>query len=425
MPDVRPFRGLRYDERRAGPLATLIAPPYDVISPVDRAALIARGRFNAVELELPEAPAGADRYQAAAERLAAWQAGGVLALDAAPSLSLYEQEFPWEGRRVTRRGLIASVALTDWAAGAVLPHERTMSGPKEDRRALLRATRTNISPVFGIYEDPAGDLRAALDPIGRTPPAATAALEDGHAHRVWPISDPNVIAIARRMLAAGSVVIADGHHRYETALEYRREREQAGQAVDGDRFVLMVLVDLADPGLVVVPTHRIARDVPAAAIDGQLARLGGEFRVEDLTGVDPATLPARLAEAGAAAQAILVITPDRASLVTRPRPAAPGDPLELVETAVLERAIIRPVLEPIHGPAFPERVAYTRDAGEAIAAVRSGGASFAGLVNPTPPAIVKRVAEAGERMPQKTTYFYPKLSTGIVFRHLDQAAEPA
>ena len=425
MPDLRPFRGLRYDEGRAGPLSALIAPPYDVISPADRAALVARSPYNIVALELPEAEPGGDRYQAAAERLASWQREGILRLDPTPRLSLYEQEFPHGAGRPRRRGLIASVALTEWASGAVLPHERTMSGPKQDRRQLLRATRTNISPIFGLYADPAGDLRSALERVAQAGPESEAALEDGHIHRVWPIDDAVVIDLARRTLAGQSVVIADGHHRYETALEYFQERRESGQVTAGDGFVLMILVDLADPGLVVVPTHRVCREAPAEALREQLDRLRERFAIEDLGDQDPAGWPARLAEAGRDRQALLLVDPGSAYLLTRDVSNAPSDVMDLVDTAVLESAIIRPILKPLFGGAFPEHITYLRNAGEAIAAVRSGRTGFAGLLNPTPPATVMRVAEAGQRMPQKTTYFYPKLSTGIVLRHLDLAAEPA
>lgn len=421
MPEIRAFRGLRYDERRAGPLSALIAPPYDVISPTERAALVARSPYNIVAVELPEDAGGRDRYAVAADLLAAWEREGVLTPDPEPRLYLYEQEFPAGAGRARRRGLIAAVALTDWSSGAVLPHERTLSGPKEDRRRLLRATRTNISPVFGIYEDAAGALRAALDRIGAGTPDATAALEDGQTHRLWIVADADAIDLAGRTLAEGSVVIADGHHRYETALEYLRERQAAGQATSGDGHVLMVLVELADPGLIVVPTHRVCRGVPETALADRLASLHGAFAIEDLPGGDADGWIDRLTAAGRGRQALLVVTPRGAHLIARQVPAAPDDALDLVDTAVLEAAVIRPVLEPVFGDAFPEHVTYVRDPREAIAAVRGGGASFAGLVNPTPPAIVKRVAEAGQRMPQKTTYFYPKLSTGVVLRRLDLA----
>ena len=425
MSDLRPFRGLRYDEGRAGPLSVLIAPPYDVISPAERAALVARSPYNIVALELPEAEPDGDRYRAAADRLATWQREGILRLDPAPRLYLYGQEFPHDGCRPRRRGLIGSVALTDWASGAVLPHERTMSGPKEDRRQLLRAIRTNVSPIFGLYDDPSGDLRSAFDQVAAAPPESEAALEDGQIHRVWPISDEAVIDRARRTLAGQSVVIADGHHRYETALEYFQERRQSGQVAPGDGFVLMVLVDLADPGLVVVPTHRVCREVPEGALQGQLDRLREGFTIEDLSRQDPAGWPARLAEAGRDRQALLLVDVESAYLLTRDLAKAPADVMDLVDTAVLESTVIRPILEPLFGAAFPEHITYVREPQEAIAVVRSGGTGFAGLLNPTPAAVVKRVAEAGQRMPQKTTYFYPKVSTGIVLRHLDLAAEPA
>lgn len=425
MPDIRPFRGLRYDERRSGPLGSVIAPPYDVISPDERRDLVERSPYNVVELELPEAGPAADRYEVAANRLSDWQTAGILVLDPQPRLSLYEQEFALDGRRVQRRGVIAAVALTDWSTGDVLPHEKTMSGPKEDRRQLLRATRTNISPVFGIYEDAAGDLRGALEKVASRTPDQAGVTPDGDVHRVWFLDDAGLIDVARRTLAGTPVVIADGHHRYETALEYRREREAVGAETAGDCFVLMVLVDLADPGLVVVPTHRVLRGLPPGALAERIADLGASFQVETLAEPDAAAALSRLDAAGPDRQAILLASPDAAYLLSRERPSAAADPLDLVDTAVLEATVIRPLLEPLYGANFPEHVTYVRSADVALKAVRTGQAGLACLIHPTPPAVVKTVAEAGARMPQKTTYFYPKLSTGIVLRHLDLAAEPA
>src|SRR5581483_4286499 len=241
MAEVRPFAGLRFS---GVPLADAIAPPFDVISPAQQAELYDRSPYNVVRLELGREP---DRYAEAGRCYQAWRSAGVLRRDE-PSLYLYEQRFAVAGATHTRVGLVVRVKLEPWEAGVVLPHELTHSKAKEDRIQLMRAVKANVSPVFGLYEDPGRELAGKLASAASQPPLAEATDDAGEQHRLWKLPADSVA----EFFAGKQLFIADGHHRYETALAYR---DEAG--TEAAKYVMMVLVDFADPGLVVFPTHRL------------------------------------------------------------------------------------------------------------------------------------------------------------------------
>ena len=242
MADIEPLRALHYDLDRAGPLGDLVAPPYDVIDAEQRAALVARSSHNVVEVDLPE---GDQPYERAAERFAQWQADGIVVRDAQPALWAHEQRYSGpDGVTRTRRGFFARVRVEDYGPGRIRPHERTHPGPKEDRLRLTRATRANLSPIFSLYSDPQGRAWGALEPATKSPPWGEVRDGDGTVHRVWRVTDPAAIAAAREALNGVELLIADGHHRYETARAYAEEVGGEG----GHRYVLMCLVALEDPG---------------------------------------------------------------------------------------------------------------------------------------------------------------------------------
>lgn len=391
MAVVRALRALRYDLDRVGSLSAVIAPPYDVIAPEEQAALYERSPYNVVRLILPR---DADRAGAAARTLRAWIDAGVLVREPEPAVWLYAQTFHLpDGSTRTREGVLVNLRLEDLGSGVILPHERTLPGPKADRLAILRATGTSLSPIFGLYARP----ERARDVLGVTgPPDAEA--RDGSSHRLWRVTDPAAIARFAAMLADERVIIADGHHRYETALAYRDERRTP--EADG---ILAYLANLDEEGVTVLPTHRL---VPGPLrLDGAAlaARLGECFTVEPL--------PDRPRAAGE----IDCVLPDRA-LRLRARPAAAACVASLppavraLDVSILHGAILGPVLGV--GPADLE---FTHDDAEAFTAVRSGRAGAAFLLNPPSLAEVRRVCLAGELMPEKSTYFYPKLATGLVF----------
>ena len=404
MADVRPFSALRYREA-AGALGDLVAPPYDVISPADRAALLARSPYNAVRLELPDPP-----YEAVAQVIANWQATGILGRPKRPGLVAWTQAFVLDGERLERKTLLATVKLEPYAARVVRPHERTHSGPKEDRLRLYRAVRTHISPVFGLYPDPAGAGWAAAQ-IGDRPPEATF-LSDGGAveNRIWWIDDPRALAGIGAALADKWILIADGHHRYETALAYQAEqRAHAGDAREHPYdFVLMGLTALDDPGLVVLPTHRILAEWPA----------GAGARLSATPAADLDRLIVALHDAPLDQPAMGLVTREGFALLTGTLPpgATPGERLDV---AVLEREVLIPDLGDDQAAlAHRDALWYTKDAVEAAREVSSGAAAAAVIIRPLPKDSVAAVSDAGQTMPQKSTYFYPKLWTGVAFHPL-------
>ena len=352
MADVRPFRALRYDEAKAGPLEALVAPPYDVISPDERADYLARSPYNVVHLTLP------DSDEAAARAFAQWQDEGVLVRDEEPTYWLLSQEYEGpDGVRRRRDGIVASLKAEPYERGVVLPHERTDRGPKEGRLRLLRAVRAQLEPIFMLYEG------AALDLPGRPPDVAIAGA------RLWRVDE--TLDFSETQL-----LIADGHHRYETALAFAAE--------DGSPFLMVVLVPTRQDGLTIFPTHRIVE------------RLHGLNGAEPIAGVGDAL--ARLEELPRDRPAVAVYRGGETRVLE-------GDEPEL-DAAFVERF-------------RPEGVTYTPRIEEAIAAVDSGRAQAAFLLRPPTIEQVRTVAERGETMPQKSTYFFPKLTSGLLFHPLD------
>ena len=405
MAHVRPFRALRYDEANAGPLAALVAPPYDVIGDDERQALLGSSAHNACHLILPEVP-----YEQVRALLDRWTGDGVLRRDEAPVLIAWTQHFALaDGVARERRTLLGAVGLEPYEARVVRPHERTHDGPREDRLRLTRQVRTNLSPVFGLYPDPQGAVWAAAGVDG--PPYAELTDPDGTVHRFHVVDDPAAAEAVAAALADRWILIADGHHRYETALAYRDERRAAdgpGPERAYDR-VLMGLTALDDPGLVVLPTHRLLARWPGGPIDGLAARP-----------VDgPDALVEALAAAPGEAPAFGLLRPDGVDLVVgEPDPSA--TPAQRLDVAVLEQRVLVPHLGADQARlAHDGQLEYTKDAGEAAAAVTSGRIGAAVIMRPIPKPAVAAVADAGETMPQKSTYFFPKLLTGVAFNPLD------
>ncbi len=404
MADVRPFRALRY-AAAAGPLGTLVSPPYDVISPEERRGYLAVSPYNAVRLILPEVG-----YDEVAGLIASWQDDGALAAEEAPVLIAWTQSFTLgDGVPRERRTILATVGLEPYSARVVRPHERTHAGPKEDRLRLTRAVRTNLSPVFGLYPDAEGAAWTAVAPEGE--PDAEVRDADGTIHRFWRIADPAAAEAVAEAMRDRWILIADGHHRYETALAYRDELRAAGAGDGPHDRVLMGLTALDDPGLVVLPTHRLLTRWPEGA--------DAAFTATPAADLD--ALLAALAAAPGDAPALGLITADGMALLTAP-PAPPGtSPASRLDVAALEREILVPHLGADQAAlAHDEVLSYTKDAAEAEALVRDGSIAAALILRGIPKPDIADVSEAGETMPQKSTYFFPKLLTGVAYNPLTE-----
>ena len=446
VPAIAPFRGIRYQDQGAA-LSALLSPPYDVLSPETRAVLAARSPHNAVYLILdPARPSdgpGDNRYLRAANRFASWLAEGTLRRDSRPALYPLEQAYlAPDGRQHVRRGFIAAVRLHDFRDGVVLPHEGTLAAPKADRLELLKTARANLSPVFGLYQDEPNRTLAAFAAALSSEPVSEADTADGVHHRLWRVDDPVTVAAVQRLLSGQRVLIADGHHRYAAALGYRDLVDAAAPGLPpdaGHRWVLMFLCSTTDPGLLIFPTHRAVsglRDFRAADLASRLERF---FRVETIAEdvrrtSGRAWAISRLAEHLGRSTAFLVVTAedqkarllalrDDADLSSLRLPR--NENLRALDVTVLHAAVLQGALG--LSPASQERqenLTYLRDAGEAVSRTLSGEFQATFLLNPTPLWQVEAVAESGEVMPQKSTWFHPKIPAGLVFREVDPRSGP-
>jgi uncharacterized protein (DUF1015 family) len=418
MAQIQPLRALHYDLGKVGSLADVTAPPYDVIDARQRAALIARSPYNVVAIDLPEGEP--DRYAAAADLLESWQLEGALVRDEEPAIWATTQEYRGpDGRALTRRGFFCRVRIEDYGPGRVRPHERTHPGPKEDRLRLTRATRANISPVFSLYSDPNQAAWAALAPQTAQAPWGEVVDSDGTVHRIWRVQDPEAIGAVQRATAGSELLIADGHHRYETMQSYAEEVGGEGE----HRYILMCLVALEDPGLTVFPTHRLLSALDDARRQALSLELERDFEISEVPlgqiAPPPGDGPLQLGYIDAREQ-----RPYRLKLRDQAiaDAALPGrsSAYRHLDTGVLEALLLKGALglsdEDI---SHLNGLFYARDAAEALALVRAGEYDAALLVRPTPVAQVKEVAAAGENMPPKSTFFYPKLLTGLLLNPLE------
>ncbi len=393
MATFQPIRGIRYDPERVD-LADVLAPPYDVVDDEVRARLQARSPYNAVFVELGRAGADDDRYERATHHFDDWLAEGVLRVDDEPSYYIYRMGWHDEaGRAHQTTGILGALELSTAAEGRVLPHERTMGKPKGDRLRLLRACRANLSPVWGL------SLAEGLTDLCLVagPPDGRATDEDGVHHRLWRVTQPGVVAAIADAVGSAPVVIADGHHRYETALAYRDERREATGATGGDfDLILALVVELSEDQLQVQPIHRLLSGLaPDIDLVGALAPF---FAVEGPV-AEPPDLPGHLLAEGA-----LALVQGERTWLLRARNRA-DEP----DATVLDAAL---ATLPDHDLDFHQSAAV------AVEAVRAGKAQAAVLVRPVVVDQIATAAREGHRMPPKTTFFAPKPRTGLVFRRL-------
>ncbi len=422
MPRLLPMRGLRYTAK-AGPLDQLLAPPFDVIGERERERLAGLSPHNAVRLELAEE--GPDRYGAVAAELDRWVSGGVLERDAEPMLYVYEQVFVEAGIRRLRRALICGVESQPWEEGAVLPHEFTMSAPKEDRLRLLQATGTQFSPIFMLARDRSGQLERLLASVaGGSEPDASGGTADGVTHRLWALPAERGPLRQLAPLLSEAFYIADGHHRYETSLAYRTWLAEQQGALPNDhpaRFAMAGVVPVADAGLVVRPLHRyLPREAPADWRE----RLEPLFDIEETAAtVDPGALEA--VRAGSPEGIVAVnLSPGSVHLlrargeeaIARLAPAGASARWTAAAPILLRLG----VLDPLWGISDEElragAVTFTHEVAEVVVALGRGGVGF--LLQHVPASEVIALADGGERLPQKSTFYYPKLGTGLVFAPL-------
>ncbi|MBV9004113.1 MAG: DUF1015 domain-containing protein [Solirubrobacterales bacterium] len=416
MAQIEPLRALHYNLEKTGGLQDVIAPPYDVIEPEQRALLAARSPYNVVRIDLP---VGEHPYDEAARQFAAWRAEGVIVADEEPAIWILEQDYTGpDGTARTRRGFLARVRVENYGPGRIRPHERTHPGPKEDRLRLTRATRANLSPIFSLFSDPDGAVGGALAPTTREAPWATATDDDGTTNRLWRVAAPEAIETVRRALGPAELLIADGHHRYETARAYAEEVGDRGPG----RYALMCLVSLEDPGLTVFPTHRLLRGLRPDQHETLAAAIRRAFDVERLASAVELTPVAsdrvRFGYLDSRFRQPFMLTLKDPSIADASL-AGHSEPYRRLDTAVLEALILKGALgmtdQDIDDLAG---LGYTRDAEQAVGLVERGDFDAAFFMSPIPVQRIRAVADAGESMPPKSTYFFPKVPTGLLFNSL-------
>ena len=422
MAEVQPLKTLRYEPSVVGVLDDVIAPPYDVIDAELRAELVARSPHNVVEVDLPVDPDGGDRYAHAATTLARWRQEGAVVQEDEPAFWALDQEYTApDGSQRRRRGFFARVRVEDYGPGRIRPHERTHPGPKEDRLRLTRATHANLSPIFSLFPDPAGAAEQALADAVEGEPFAAATDHEGTRNTLWRVADSDRVAALQAALADAELLIADGHHRYETARVYAEEIGGEG----AHRYVLMFLCSLSDPGLTVFPTHRLLTGLKDDSAKQEAIRdtLKRDFEIAEVERgqLEPSGDAQGRVQLGYMdsfhRQPYLLTLKDQA--IADEALAGMPEPYRRLDTAVLEAIVLKGALGMSEDDISHLRgLGYSKSFDDALDAVETGRYDAGFFMRATPVEQVREVAEAGESMPPKSTYFYPKIPTGLIFNLL-------
>lgn len=438
MATVKPFKALRFNEEKAGKLKELVCPPYDIISEEQRKSLVSKNQFNMVNLELPK---GENMYEDAANLLKEWQKDEILKQDNKNSIYIYEEEFTVKGETKKIKGFICLVKIEEFSKNVVLPHEETLSKAKTDRFNLMSTTFCNFSQIYSLYLDDEKNISPQIDTLSNEKPNIEFATDDGIIQRMWLVDDENAIEELTEKFNNKQLFIADGHHRYETALNFKNkltnekiitEESQLGN------YVMMMLVDMDHEGLVVFPTHRLVKDLEnfnikrvLEGLDDKLEIEGtfGHFSIDKIKGANK--IEALLDKNVDKKVFAMYVGNDEFYFITLTDSSAMSEALpekcdayKDLDVSVLHSLI----LEPIFGidkenMAKQINLTYTRELNEAISGVDNGSYQCSFILNPTKVREIKDVALAGEKMPQKSTYFYPKIITGLVINKLMEIPE--
>lgn len=407
MATVKGFRGIRYNPEKIENFADVLAPPYDVINSSEQEELYNKNPHNVIRLILSK---GNDdsKYEEAAQTFRSWIEDDTLTHDEEPSIYPYYQEFEENGKKLTRKGFLAAVKIEDFSTKKILPHERTFPKHKRDRLKLNTACKANMSPVFSVYSDPEIAIEKLLDEKLKDKPIFDITNEDGVRNRLWKVSDPDTISFIGNHLEDKSLLIADGHHRYETAIEYRNIQRELNGGVTSDKlyeYVMMFLSNAEDEGLIINPTYRVVKNIGNLDLESFLNMLGEEFNIEKMPYKEG------LSDIGYEEFTILTKDPEfvyRASLKTNKTES----PNNLAVTLLHNNVFNKIIDEESAG------ILYTKDLDEAVQLVRNGEYEIAFILPELRASDIFDVVLTGDRMPQKTTYFYPKILSGLVFNPL-------
>jgi uncharacterized protein (DUF1015 family) len=434
LAEIRPFWGVRYKRELAGELADIICPPYDVITPRLQQELYHRSPYNFVRIEagreLPQDTSTDNKYTRAAATLKEWLGEGILVADPAPAIYLHDHYFSYEGQERRRRSIIAGVRLEEWDKRVVRPHEGTLAGHRGDRFGLLWALETNTSPILALFQDRGGQVASLLAQAGEGQPLASFSESGGERHELRAITKPEVINQLSGYFVDWPLYIADGHHRYESALAFRREK-RAGSSGSGDEaynFVMMALVDFADPGVLILPPHRLVGGIPGAALSRLSSRLKSLFDIEELPLDAPdvwakadrmlaAGNEVKFALFGLAEDRFLILKLRDFATASRMMPYFHSELYKKLDVSVLDHVILEEFLG-LGSGGEGAIIDFSYDGREAVRRVQEQEYQLAFLLRPIKPEVIKAVADADDRMPRKSTYFYPKVPAGLVLYKL-------
>ncbi len=428
MAEIKPFNGLRFTDK-AGKANELCCPPYDIISPEERQEYLSKNPCNIIRLELPKSsPEDTDEaYAKAGECLDKWLKDDILRCDEKPGIYVYEMKFSVHGQEYAVKGFISLVKLEEFSKGIILPHEETLSKAKADRFELMCATGCNFSQIYSLYSDAEGEVFPLIDKASIGAPDISFTDADGVTHSLWCVYDEDIINAVSAGMAEKKLYIADGHHRYETALKYKQHiANTQPDNVGSSEYVTMMLVNMENSGLVVFPTHRIVRDLPSFDYKAVVEKCSEYFEITPYLNREKGEIGLEKAYAENK-EAFVLFTGDNnytlmvlkdASAMEQLMPDA-SKALRELDVSVLHTLVLERIFG-IDKENMAEQInlTYTRSADEAIAAVDGQRANCCFLLNPTHITEIRDVAAVGEKMPQKSTYFYPKLTTGLVMNKI-------
>jgi uncharacterized protein (DUF1015 family) len=435
MPEIRPFRGIRYNQKLIKDLSLVICPPYDIITTQQQNELYKLSPYNFVRIEnnreLPQDTGQDNRYSRAAGNLSQWLKEGILQADSAPAIYFHRHYFNCDGKQHQRQNILACVRLEEWDKKNIRPHENIIPRAKSDRLSMLYACQANTSPILAMYDDPGKVIAAILSEQRKIRPLIDTVDSCGERHQVWAIAQPEIIDQIRQKMEEQPFYIADGHHRYDSALTYKRERASQSASHDDDEgynFVMMSLVDFTDPGLLILPPHRLVRGISRPLLGSLKTQLETFFDIEEhlidspdiwqkvdsrLTGIMPDKNRVSLAVFGLEAEHLLILTLRDAQAVNQFMPQFHGNLYKKLDVSLVDHVILENLL------AFDKdkeeiTLTYSYDRAEAVNLVREQQYQLVFILNPVQPELIRNIADIGDRMPRKSTYFYPKSPAGLV-----------
>ena len=437
MAEIQPFCGVHYNESQIKDWAEVICPPYDVISPREQQELYLKHEYNYIRIEsgreLPQDTATDNKYTRSAALFHEWLEEGVLRTDDTPSLYLHDHYFSRRNRQYKRRSLISRVRLEEWDKMVIRPHEGTLTEPRSDRLSLLFAMKANTSPILAMYADNGVQITSMLGNQAQQQPLVRAKMDNGERHDMWLISDIPVIEKIQNILVNRPLYIADGHHRYESALAYRQEQQVYSGSDSGNEafnYVMMSLVEFSDPGLMILAPHRLVRGLPKSNIDGLYSKLKAFFSIEEIDLKHPevwvriedilahTSIP-RIVLFGLNQESLFILTLNNREEVSKMMPYFHSDIYKNLDVSIVDHIILENLLA-LSSEKEKDSLAFSYDMHGAVEKVRIQEYQLALLLSPVKPEMIKSISDAGDKMPRKSTYFYPKTPSGLVINRLDR-----